>query len=136
MKTLNRRIYADKSTGIILVNTGEPRVMEGFDRPSIESDFESFTALQGRDPQSVIVIELEIGQYSEEFNTQILGRVNPDTLTLEFSYPDPSDPEPEVPVYQKPLSEQMKDLDMKMEEKDRENKTALFEIYSMLLGGE
>lgn len=34
------------------------------------------------------------------------------------------------------LNEKVKELELKVDNKDRENKAALFEIYSMLLGGE
>lgn len=40
------------------------------------------------------------------------------------------------PVTEIELQEQIKELEYKLDEKDRENKTALFEIYNMLLGGE
>ena len=56
------------------------------------------------------MIQLEYGQYAQDFATCNGYRVNPDTLELEFSYPDPSQPEPQEPVYQKPLSEEITDL--------------------------
>lgn len=110
MKVFGRRIYADKTTGVILSHTGDLKVLDDFERPSIESDFQAFYNLIGRDPESVIILELEPGQYAEEFATCDGFRVNPETQKLEFSYPDPNNPEPEEPVHQRPLTDQVEEL--------------------------
>lgn len=136
MHLFGRTIYADKLTGVILHDTGEVRTTM-YNYKELVNPWETIKSLSERLPETVNVIELEFGEYSQDFATGILGRVNPETLTLEFSYPDLSDPNPETPpTPQAPLSEQVKVLEAKMDEKDRENKAALFEIYNMITGGE
>ena len=105
--TFGRTIYIDKVTGVIIHNTGEVSTTIP-DYEEVRDDWNTVESLSERIRDTVIVIKLEVGEHQEEFNSKILGRVNPETLELEFYYPDPSDPEPEVPVYQAPLSEQVK----------------------------
>jgi len=128
---IGRKIYYDNRTGIVVVNTGE-RIEER--ETTEEEDFAGFVELAERTKETIGVIKLEYGQYGEEFNSHNGYKINLDTLKIEFSYPDPSEPE-KPPVFKKPLTEQLKELETKMDEKDRENKNALFEIYNML-GGE
>lgn len=109
MNRIGRKIYYDKLTGNVLLDTGE-RV--GFILPTtIDQDFESYEVLKERVRDTVGVIELEYGQYSQDFAQCNGYRVNPQTLELEFSYPDPNATEPQEPVYQKPLTEQVKELE-------------------------
>jgi hypothetical protein len=107
MKQVGRKIYFDKTTGNVLVDTGE---MVGFvTETTIDQDFETYQALRERVRDTVGVIQLEFGQYAADFAQCNGYRVNPETLELEFSYPDPNEPEPQEPVYQKPLSEQLEE---------------------------
>ncbi|MBE2934946.1 hypothetical protein HPJ99_06820 [Anoxybacillus flavithermus] len=109
MNRIGRKIYYDKLTGNVLLDTGE-RV--GFVLPTtIDQDFESYEELKQRVRETVGVIQLEYGQYAEDFAQCNGYRVNPETLELEFSYPDPNATEPQEPVYQKPLTEQVKELE-------------------------
>ncbi|QCT03802.1 hypothetical protein E6C60_3091 [Paenibacillus algicola] len=55
------------------------------------------------------IIKLEPEDYEQDFREGVLGRVNPETGTLEFAYPDPDEPET-PPVYQPPLSDQVNEL--------------------------
>src|SRR5690606_21258918 len=66
-------------------------------------DFETYAALAERVPETVGMIHLAFGQYAQDFMSCNGYRVNPDTGELEFSYPDPSEPEA-PPVYRLPLS--------------------------------
>lgn len=105
---IGRRIYYDKFTGNVLVNTGE---RQGDVRETtIEEDFQSYKALSEHNPETVGVIQLEYGQFRQDFMECNGYRVNPETQEIEFSYPDPSQPEPQDLVYQKPLSEEVEDL--------------------------
>lgn len=101
---IGRRIYFDISTGNGLVDTGERR---GSVRPTIvEQDIAAYSALSERNRDTFDYIELEFGQYGQDFMESNGYRVNPETKTLEFSYPDPNEPEVEQP-YQAPLSEEV-----------------------------
>jgi len=104
---VGRRIYYD-AVGNVLVDTGERQ--GNVRETTLEEDFQVFVALSERNPETVGVVQLEYGQYTQDFAACNGYRVNPATLELEFSYPDPSQPEPQEPVYQKPLSEEVADL--------------------------
>lgn len=113
MKQIGRRIYYEKTTGNIVFNTGERR--NNVRETTIEEDFQFYQALKERVRETVGVIELEYGQYSQDFQECNGYRVNPETLELEFSYPDPNlPPEEQEPVYRKPLSEEVKDLEVRL----------------------
>ena len=104
---IGRRVYYDKSTGNVLVVTAE---VEMWGIPTtIDQDFETYQALKERVRDTVGVIQLEYGQYAEDFAQCNGYRVNPETLELEFSYPDPNATEPQEPVYRKPLSEELEE---------------------------
>jgi len=105
---IRRKIYYDKLTGNVLIDTGEKC---GFvTECSIEQDFENYTVLKARVRETVGMIQLEYGQYAQDFRECNGYRVNPETRQIEFSYPDPNQPEPREPIYQKPLSEEIADL--------------------------
>lgn len=107
MNKIGRKIYYDKATGNVIVDTGE-KVGAVVDT-TINQDFETYQALKERVRDTVGVIQLEYGQYAADFAQCNGYRVNPETLELEFSYPDPNATEPQEPVYQKPLTEQLKE---------------------------
>ncbi|ANB62231.1 hypothetical protein [Anoxybacteroides amylolyticum] len=112
MNRIGRKIYYDKSTGNVILDTGE--MMGAVVETTIDQDFEIYQTLKERVRDTVGVIQLEYGQYAEDF-TQCNGfRVNPQTLELEFSYPDPTTPTQE-PVFQKPLTEQVKELEQRQQ---------------------
>lgn len=107
MNQIGRRIYFDLSTGNVILDTGE-RV--GFVVPTtVEQDIAAYTALFGRNRETFDYIELEYGQFAQDFAECNGYRVNPETRQLEFSYPDPNEPEPQEPVYRKPLSEEVQE---------------------------
>ncbi|MEL3959412.1 hypothetical protein NST17_19865 [Caldifermentibacillus hisashii] len=104
---IGRKIYYDKATGNVILDTGER--MGTVVETTIDQDFETYQALKERVRDTVGVIQLEYGRYSVDF-AQCNGYcVNPETLELEFSYPDPNATEPQESVYQKPLTEQLKE---------------------------
>lgn len=105
---IGRKIYYDKATGNVIVDTGE--MMGAVVETTIDQDFETYQALKERVSDTVGVIQLEFGQYAQDFAECNGYRVNPETLELEFSYPDPNATEPQESVYQKPLTEQTKEL--------------------------
>lgn len=108
MLQVGRKVYFDKITGNVIQDTGE--MMGDVRETTIEEDFKSYVSLTERVGDTVGVLKLEYGQFREDFAQCNGYRVNPETLELEFSYPDPSNPEPVQPVvFQKPLTEQIKD---------------------------
>lgn len=107
MNLIGRKIYYDKATGNVIVDTKEH---SGFViKTTKEQDFETYVQLSERNPETVGLLELEYGQYAEDFAEANGYRVNPETLELEFSYPDPNDPE-QPPVFQRPLSVEVEEL--------------------------
>lgn len=123
-----RRIYFDLS-GNVLVVKGES---QGFvNNTTIEQDIEIYKVLSERNPETFDVIELEYGQYAQDFTESNGYRVNPETLELEFSYPDPN--EPEAPQeFRKPLSEEVEELKVAQSTTDS---TLLDLMETVLLGG-
>lgn len=106
---LGRRIFYDKTTGNRIVDMGERSGT--FVETTIEHDFKTYALLAGRVRDTVGVLELEYGQYAKDFEACNVYRVNPDTKELEFSYPDPGNPDPKPePIYHKPLSEEVEQL--------------------------
>jgi len=106
MNELGRKIYYQLSTGNVVFNREE---MTGSVIESTkEQDFASYSILGDYNPNTIGVVQLEYGQYAEEFAACNGYRVNPDTKQMEFSYPDPSEPE-KPSVYRKPLSEEVEE---------------------------
>lgn len=122
---IGRKIYFDKISGNVLVETGE---RSGDVRlTTVEEDFATYSELAKRIPETVGMIQLEYGQYAQDFAESNGYRVNPDTQELEFSYPDPNAPEA-PPVFQKPLTEEIEEL----KQADIENKQAIAELTMMI----
>lgn len=105
---IGARIYYEISSGNVILNTGE---RQGFVyETTVDDDYETFTVLKGRNRDTIGVIQLEYGQYAQDFRESNGYRVNPETKELEFSYPDPGEQPPKPPVYQQPLTEQVAEL--------------------------
>lgn len=104
---IGKKIYYDNSTGNVILDTGE---REGdVILTTIEQDILLYKALSERNRETFDVLELEYGQYAQDFMECNGYRINVDTKQIEFSYPDGNE-EPEEPVYQAPLSEQVEEL--------------------------
>lgn len=123
---IGKRIY-------YLINTGEVVVIIG-DRSGIvttttlEDDLQNYKILTELNAEAFNYIELEYGLYDQDFRECNGYRVNPETKTLEFSYPDPNEPTVEQP-YQAPLSEKVKQLELAQSVTD----TTLLELMESLL---
>lgn len=102
-----RRIFYDNTTGDKIHEIGRNG---SFTLPTIDQDITTYTALSERNRDTFDVLELDFGAYSQDFRECNGYRVNVETKTLEFSYPDPNEPTVEQP-YQAPLSEQVKNLE-------------------------
>lgn len=119
---IGRRIYYDKEAGNPIVDTGERK---GYVKnTTVEQDIKAYKALTERNRDTFDYIELEYGQYAQDFAESNGYRVNPETKELEFSYPDPNEPEVEQP-YQAPLSEQIEELKQENELLKAQNKAML-----------
>lgn len=101
---IGRRIYYDSLTGDVLVNTGERQ--GNVVTVTVEQDIQTYTVLSERNRDTFSMIELDYGRYAQDFAESINYRVNLKKKELEFSYPNPNDPEVEQP-YKAPLSEQV-----------------------------
>lgn len=138
---IGKRIYSDEVTGAILAVTGEYQGEDVTDL-GIDHDFVIYQALSERMKDSVHVIQLAYREKEQDFRLGRLRSVDPITKELLFRYPDPETPGEETPpqpalsVQIAALSAENQELKTMIEDKDRENKNALFEIYSLLLGGE
>lgn len=105
------RVFYDLQTGEVLFIT--PELSHGTG-PTVEEDINKYDFLKNRDRSSFDFIELEYGQYAQDFAECNGVRISLETRTLEFSYPDPNEPNPREPVYRKPLSEQVEQLEQQL----------------------
>ncbi|GBG09524.1 hypothetical protein PAT3040_04174 [Paenibacillus agaridevorans] len=108
MNYIPRRLYYLLATGKIIVDTGEARG-ETLTQTTVEQDLASYIALAERVPETIGMIQLEYGQYAEDFAQCNGYQVDPDTEQVLFSYPNPSEPEV-PPVYRPPLSVEVDQL--------------------------
>lgn len=117
-KYLGKRIYYLKTTGDVILDTGEaegwivinPHELQKPPMTKKEYDFKIYTELQKYNPNEVDYIELKWGEFKTEFAECTSYRVNPDTKVLEFDY-TPIPPSPEVPVTPS-LHERVGDLEL------------------------
>jgi hypothetical protein len=65
MIQLGRKIYYDKATGNVIMTT--PEMIGDVIEPTLAQDFITYTALHGIDPTTVGVLQVDYGQYSENF---------------------------------------------------------------------
>jgi hypothetical protein len=128
MNKIGRKIFYDIDNGNIIIETGERQ--GSVIATSIDQDIATYTALSERNRETFDVLELPFGAYQQDFAECNGYRVNVDTGTLEFSYPDPNEPEAE-PVYQKPLSEEVGQL----EKRTQESENAIMTLMELQMGG-
>lgn len=126
LRQIGRKIFYDVSTGDVLVNTGEKvgNVIE----TTLEQDIQSYSILTERTRHSFDVLDLPFGAYSQDFAECNDIRINPNTKAIEFSYPDPTNPEAPS-VFQKPLSVEVEELKIAQAATD----TTLLELMETIL---
>lgn len=117
MKYIGKKIYFDKATGDIILIIGERfgDVIE----TTLEQDINTYKALSERNPETFDYMQLEYGQYAQDFIECNYVRVNIEKLNelprerwyeaLEFSYPDENEDKEGAIIYRKPLSEEIKE---------------------------
>ncbi|MDF2925877.1 MAG: hypothetical protein K0R57_4791 [Paenibacillaceae bacterium] len=143
---IGRRIYYELESGCIIQDTGERSgsVIE----TTVEQDYRIYAALIARVPETVGMLQLEYGEYAEDFMACNGFRVDVsgDVPVLVFNYPDPTKPK-EPPIYQVPLSQrleqQLTDIQLALVESyesdlaDKEEITslqlALVDVYEQVL---
>jgi hypothetical protein len=104
---IGRRIFFELATGNVILDKGE---MQGSVVPTtIAQDIQNFTILSSRNRDSYDSIELGFGEFGQDFAACNGYRVNPETRSLEFTYPDPTAPI-EPLTFQKPLTAQIDEL--------------------------
>ena len=132
MLKLGRHIFYDLQ-GIVILDTGE-RVVP-LDTPTTNEEYiKTYSILSERNRDSFDVLELEYGQYAQDFAESNGYRVNPETKELEFSYPDPNEPEA-PPEYRPPLSVEIEEMKVKMQMQDATMEELMFIIIPELNGG-
>jgi hypothetical protein len=106
---IGRKIYYELATGNVIQDMGEREgsVIE----TTQEQDFAAYVSLAERVPATVRFIQLEFGQFAQDFATCNGYKVDISGAapTLVFTYPDPNVP-PTPPVYQTPLTQQVTEL--------------------------
>lgn len=106
---IGKRIYFDTQTGEIIFDTGE---RSGHVVPTtVERDIEVFKQLTERHRDTFDYIELEYGQYREDFLHATSYRVNPKTKELVFSYDKIEEDEEMETIYQESLTEKVARLE-------------------------
>jgi hypothetical protein len=84
MNKIGSKIYYDIATGNVLVDTGE---RHGSVVPTtIAYDIQTYKALSSRNRETFDVLELEYGQYAQDFAECNSYRINPTTKEIEFNY--------------------------------------------------
>lgn len=108
MAFIGKRIYYDTLSGNALVDTGERT--DDVIELSVEQEIQIYNILAERRRDTFDVIHLEYGQYRQDFEACSGYRVDLATKELQFSYPDPNQPEEPTP-YQAPLSDKVTSLE-------------------------
>lgn len=117
---LGRRLFWVKSTGNIIAQ--RPELSMGIESTKAD-DFKVYTELKNYNPDEIEMTTFEPGQYAEDFAQAKSWRFDPETGQIVFYYPEPAE-EPQEPVYQPPLTDQVK----KLQEENTALKLALAEL--------
>mgnify|MGYP001137067813 CR=1 FL=1 len=128
--TIPRKIYYLKQTGDFILDTGE-QIGVNLRQTTVDEDFGIYTELKKYNRDSIGCIELEVGQYADDFQSCISFRVNPETLELEFAYYD----ENENIEYRKPLEELLKEYKNENETLKNRLETTENAILDLIIGG-
>lgn len=102
---VGRRVFYDVRNGEVLAVVGE---RSGHVRPTtVEEDIDSFPILQERNADTFDYIDLEYGQYKEDFQRATSIAVDLDTKEVVFNFEGID----EEPIYQEPLTEKVERLE-------------------------
>lgn len=139
---VGKMIFYDNVTGNKIVDTGEWSNINI--KKTVDQQIATYKELSERNRDTFDVLELPYGAYSQDFRECNGYRVNMETGELEFSYPDPNEPDVEQP-YQAPLSEQVKTLEATIlemteytamqDERLANQEQAILELTTLIAGG-
>lgn len=109
---IGRRLYYITITGEIVIDTGERS--GDVISTTVDDDFQIYAALARFNREALGVMELEYGQFKEDF--QKCNGVRVDITGAEpallFSFPsEPGEEQPEEPVYQPPTLQRLASLE-------------------------
>ena len=124
---IGRRIYFELDTGNVILDTGERQ--DSVTTTTVERDIESYKVLIERNRDTFDYIELDYGQFSQDFSESNGYRINLETKEIEFSYPDPNETIA-PPIFRKPLSEEVKELGIAINTTEGELASVIFESMS------
>lgn len=122
-----RRIYYSLADGSFIFDTGEYSGWGYSEKPSVEDDFAKYEELSPYKLAEVDYIDLEYGQFSEDFINCLSFRVNTFTKEIEFSFLENK--------YEAPLSIQVSEL--KQDNEDLKARLVSTEeaLLEFILGG-
>ena len=83
---IGHKLYYENATGDVILITPEKH-NENAINTTKEQDFQMYDVLHGRNPMTIGVIQLEYGQYREEFQLASSVKVNSQTKDILFNYP-------------------------------------------------
>lgn len=143
---VGKRIYYDLITGLVLVDTGERQ--GAVKQTTVEQDIEVYKSLSERNRNTFGYLEFDYGQHRQNFMECNGYRVNVETKELEFSYPNPNNPDTPQ-EFGPPLTKQIEELRTEnyglmmavaelgeASDKDKlETKLAIAELSEILIGG-
>lgn len=101
-----RRIFFDKATGNKIHMDGW---VGSFVLPTVEQNIVSFSSLSERNRDTFDVLELEFGEYENDFREGQLVGVNLETREPIFEYPNPEEPSAPI-ITDKPLTTQISEI--------------------------
>lgn len=104
-------IFYEADTGRVITHIPAQQYPEQFPVRTVEDTIQNYPLLRDRDPATYGVIQLEYGQYQEDFMSASSFQVDPATKKLLFTYPDPNGPGAPQPAPQPPLTEKVKQLE-------------------------
>lgn len=107
-----RIVFYDVDNGQILIIVPS---MKGMAKPKTPEEYiANYSILKDRERSSFDYIQLEYGQYDQDFFESSSQMVDSETKELKFYFPDSDDGETEIQP-QKPLTEQIKDLSQRQD---------------------
>lgn len=130
---IGRKIYYELSTGNVVLVTEEKHGINAVNTTK-EQDFQLYSPLQVRNPDTIGVIQLEYGQNAAEFQSARSVHVNPETKELQFEYPEYHPPLTAQVETLKAENQMLKTENEELKQKVGQTEQAILEL-SILMGG-
>ena len=124
MTKIGKRIFYDNRNGEVIAIVGE---RSGHVRPTtVEEDIESFPKLQERNRETFDYIDLECGDFAQDFDEGELAAVDTGTKELKFVYRDD-----EAQTPRSPLSKEVEEL----KRRTSASESAVLDVMEMIFDG-